>query len=238
MKSGVGYYNSVVERENAIADKANNLIDNYNQKATLANDWANRVTALEGSVTKEMYLELKRRNNEALKSGEIATSYINANFDSLDSKTSSAFLSVVAENKGKLGLQNQEIEIILNDIQKQDTQNKAIDEQNQKEAGIFSNANRLNDDYAWKLDLVTEIQQRTDALGNGAGRSYYVEWINRNNEAIYSGETLATYLEENRDVLDNGVTKNWASDLLTLIAKNKVTIERDNQGLNQVVNAP
>lgn len=101
--------------------------------------------------------------------------------------------------------------------------------------GIFNNANRLLDDYEWKLDLVDEIQNRTDALGNSAGKEYYIEWVRRNNEAIDAGERLATYLTENREVLDSGTTPKWASDALTWIAKNKVTFERDNQALEETI---
>lgn len=98
-----------------------------------------------------------------------------------------------------------------------------------KSRGIFDNAERLYEEYRWKLDLVTEIQQRADALGNEATREIYIEWQRRNNEAIDAGERLATYITENRYVLDQF----WTSDVLVLIAKNKVTFERDNQALEQ-----
>jgi hypothetical protein len=96
---------------------------------------------------------------------------------------------------------------------------------------IYSNANRLFGDYKWKLDLVTEIQQRTDALGKEATKEMYIEWERRNNEAIDAGERLATYITEHRDALDYY----WTSDVLVLIAKNKVTFERDNQALEQMI---
>lgn len=96
---------------------------------------------------------------------------------------------------------------------------------------IYSNANRLYEDYKWKLDLVAEIQQRTDALGKEATKEMYIEWERRNNEAIDAGERLATYITERRDVLDYY----WTSDVLVLIAKNKVTFERDNQELKQMI---
>lgn len=98
--------------------------------------------------------------------------------------------------------------------------------------GIYSNANRLYEDYKWKLELVIEIQQRTDASGAQAGRDTYVEWKRRNNEAIDAGERLASYITENRHVLDQF----WTSDVLVLIAKNKVTFERDNQALERKIN--
>lgn len=130
-------------------------------------------------------------------------------------------------------------------IQEQERQNqelqRKLQEQTQSEEkrmqGIFDNTKRLYEEYKWKLDLVTEIQTRTDALGTSASRDMYIEWIRRNNEAISAGEELASYITENRDILDNkGTIKNWASDTLILIAKNKVVFERDNQGLIEYIN--
>lgn len=100
--------------------------------------------------------------------------------------------------------------------------------------GIVDNANRLRDDYNWKLDLVTEIQKRTDALGTSATKEMYIEWKLRNKEAIESGERFSSYLTENRNALD----QKFVSDTLVLISKNKVTYERDNQNLEQIINAP
>lgn len=100
-----------------------------------------------------------------------------------------------------------------------------------KSQGIYSNANRLFGDYKWKLDLVIEIQKRTDALGSDAPKELYIEWKLRNNEAIEAGERLATYITENRQVLDYY----WTSDVLVLIAKNKVTFERDNKAIDQMI---
>ncbi len=102
-----------------------------------------------------------------------------------------------------------------------------------KTEGIISNTNRLYDDYKWKLDLVTEIQQRTDALGTAATKDMYVEWVRRDNEAIDAGERLATYITEQKSILN----QYWTSDVLVLIAKNKVTFERDNQALEQTINS-
>ncbi len=102
-----------------------------------------------------------------------------------------------------------------------------------KSRGIYDNANRLLEDYKWKLYLVQEIQQRTDALGASAAKDLYVEWKRRNNEAIDAGERLATYITENRDVL----SYYWTSDVLVLIAKNKVTFERDNQVLERKISS-
>ncbi len=99
--------------------------------------------------------------------------------------------------------------------------------------GIYDNANRLYDDYKWKLDLVSEIQARTDALGTDATKEMYIEWKLRDNEAIDAGERLATYITEHRDVLN----QYWTSDILVLIAKNKVTFERDNQAHEQTINS-
>lgn len=99
--------------------------------------------------------------------------------------------------------------------------------------GIYDNANRLYDDYKWKLDLVSEIQTRTDALGTDATKEMYVEWKRRDNEAIDAGERLATYITEHRDILN----QYWTSDILVLIAKNKVTFERDNQAHEQIINS-
>jgi hypothetical protein len=103
-----------------------------------------------------------------------------------------------------------------------------------RDQGIVDNANRLNDDYKWKLDLVAEIQKRTDALGTAATKEMYIEWKLRNKEAIESGERLASYITENRNVLD----QKWVSDELVFIANNKVTFERDNQNLEQIINSP
>ncbi len=71
-----------------------------------------------------------------------------------------------------------------------------------RDQGIVDNANRLNEDYKWKLDQVAEIQKRTDALGTAATKEMYIEWKLRNKEAIESGERLASYITENRNVLD------------------------------------
>lgn len=43
----------------------------------------------------------------------------------------------------------------------------------------------------------------------------------------------ATYITERRDVLD----QYWTSDVLVLIATNKVTFERDNQALERIINS-
>ncbi len=102
-----------------------------------------------------------------------------------------------------------------------------------KSQGILTNTKRLYEDYSWKLDLVKEIQQRTDALGTKATKEMYIEWKLRNNEGIEAGERLATYITEHRDVLD----QYWTSDILVLIATNKVTFERDNQALEQTINS-
>jgi hypothetical protein len=100
-----------------------------------------------------------------------------------------------------------------------------------KNQGIYDNTARLYDEYRWKLDLVAEIQQRTDAQGTEAPAEMYVEWKRRNTESIVAGERLATYIIEHRDVLNQF----WTSDVLVLIAKNKVTFERDNQGIEQKI---
>jgi len=106
-----------------------------------------------------------------------------------------------------------------------------IPENINKSQGVSDNAIRLYDDYKWKLDLVAEIQQRTDAQGTEAPVENYIEWKRRNNESIDAGERLATYIIEHRDVL----SQYWTSDILVLIAKNKVTFERDNQDIEQKI---
>ncbi len=103
----------------------------------------------------------------------------------------------------------------------------------ENKSGVYNNANRLFEDYKWKLDLVQEIQERTDALGANAPKESYVEWKRRNSEAIDAGERLATYITENRDAL----SYYWTSDVLVLIAKNKVTFERDNQVLERKISS-
>lgn len=100
-----------------------------------------------------------------------------------------------------------------------------------KNQGIYDNTARLYGEYKWKLDLVAEIQQRTDSQGAEATAGMYIEWKRRNNESIVAGERLTTYIIEHRDVL----SQYWTSDILVLIAKNKVTFERDNQGIEQKI---
>ena len=100
-----------------------------------------------------------------------------------------------------------------------------------KNQGIYDNTARLYEEYKWKLSLVAEIQQRTDAQGAEATAGMYIEWKRRNNENIVAGERLTTYIIEHRDVL----SQYWTSDILVLIAKNKVTFERDNQGIEQKI---
>lgn len=116
-------------------------------------------------------------------------------------------------------------------VQPLDYKGKEKTPDDNKSQGIYSNANRLFGDYKWKLDLVIEIQKRTDALGTDAPKELYIEWKLRNNEAIEAGERLATYITENRQVLDYY----WTSDMLVLIAKNKVTFERDNKAIDQMI---
>lgn len=116
-------------------------------------------------------------------------------------------------------------------VQPPDNKGKEKPSDDNKSQGIYSNANRLFGDYKWKLDLVIEIQKRTDVLGTDAPKELYVEWKLRNNEAIDAGERLATYITENRQGLDYY----WTSDVLVLIAKNKVTFERDNKALDQMI---
>lgn len=127
----------------------------------------------------------------------------------------------------------------LQELAAEQEKQRTLQEQSEQEKinGIFDNAKRLYEDYIWKLNLVSEIQGRTDAFGASASRDMYIEWFRRNTEAITAGEALATYITENRDVLDNkGTIKNWASDTLVLVAKNKVTLERDNQALIGIIN--
>lgn len=100
--------------------------------------------------------------------------------------------------------------------------------------GIVDNANRLKEDYDWKVEQVTEIQKRTKALGTTATKEMYVEWKFRNKVAIESGERYASYINENRNALD----QKWISDTLVIISQNKVNYERDNQILDQIINAP
>ncbi len=94
---------------------------------------------------------------------------------------------------------------------------------------IFGNANRLNSAYNDAISLVTEIQQRCDAMGALVTRSCYLEWMNRNSNAITAGERLASYTRENVNVLNSGTPPNWGSDLLARISLNKERMERDNQ---------
>ncbi len=102
---------------------------------------------------------------------------------------------------------------------------------NSIEVDIFGNANRLNSAYNDAISLVSEIQQRCDAMGALVTKSCYLEWMNRNANAISAGERLASYARENVNVLNSGTPANWGSDLLARISLNKERIERDNQVL-------
>ncbi len=110
-------------------------------------------------------------------------------------------------------------------------QGNTINTQTENAQGVVDNTNRLKLDYYWKLELVGEIQKRTDALGTSATKGHYVEWKLRNNNAIDAGERLATYITEHFKELD----AKWASDTLSFIAMNKVTLLRDNQSLEQTI---
>lgn len=83
-----------------------------------------------------------------------------------------------------------------------------------KTTEIFNNAKRLHDDYAQKLK---------------AGNKF---------EAITAGEKLAEYLEENREILDNGTTTNWASDVLIWINANRLLYDYERKAKsNNITNA-
>jgi hypothetical protein len=103
------------------------------------------------------------------------------------------------------------------------------------EVDIFGNANRLNSAYNDAISLVSEIQQRCDAMGALVTKSCYLEWMNRNSNAITVGERLASYTRENVNVLNSGNPANWGSDLLARISLNKERMDRDNQVLFQSV---
>ncbi len=140
-------------------------------------------------------------------------------------------ITIIIGISGCLGPYNiNEVEKRTPDINKTQVEPSSVIEKNQ---GIFDNAKRLYEDYEWKLALVTEIQNRTDALGTSATKDMYIEWKRRNNEAIDTGERLATYITEHKDILN----QYWTSDILVLIAKNKVTFERDNQALEQTIDS-
>lgn len=213
-----GFNEGVKDNTKEIVDNANRLQKEYNQKIDAVNDIQNRVNAMGKSATKEMYIEWKQIIDEALTSGEKTASYINNNLNVLEPKSASAFLTIIAGNKVKFESQNRVLEKVINDWDKTN--------------GAVSNANRLRDEYNDKLNLVTEIQKRVDALGSSATKSMYVEWRYRNNAAIDAGERLATYLNENFNVFEAKIT----SDLLSTIAKNKERLERDNQNLEQIIN--
>lgn len=100
--------------------------------------------------------------------------------------------------------------------------------------GIVENTNILNEEYILKLEQVAEIEKRTDALGTAATKEIYKEWKLKNYIAIESGERYASYITENINALD----QKWVSDILVLISKNKVNLERDNQNLEQIINSP
>jgi hypothetical protein len=106
---------------------------------------------------------------------------------------------------------------------------------NSVEVDIFGNANRLNSAYNDAISLVSEIQQRCDAMGVLVTKSCYLEWMNRNSNAITAGERLASYTRENLNVLNSGNPANWGSDLLARISLNKERIDRDNQVLFHLV---
>jgi hypothetical protein len=106
---------------------------------------------------------------------------------------------------------------------------------NSVEVDIFGNANRLNSAYSDAISLVSEIQQRCDAMGALVTKSCYLEWMNRNANTITAGERLASYTRENVNVLNSGNPANWGSDLLARISLNKERMDRDNQILFHLV---
>ncbi len=96
-----------------------------------------------------------------------------------------------------------------------------------KASDVSGNLKRLENDYEDKLNLVDEIQKRTDSLGSSAKKADYSEWRLRNSEAVDSGEHLASYIREHLNELNSGK----CTDLLVLLATNKERLERDNQAL-------
>ncbi len=96
---------------------------------------------------------------------------------------------------------------------------------------VAGNANRLKNEYQDKLNLVDEIQKRTDALGSSAGISYYVEWANRNGAAILAGDQLSSYIQEHVKDLNT----EWTVNAVSWVSTNKERLSRDNQGLIQTI---
>ena len=210
-----------------IVDHADSLMDDYDSKIELIKNLGARADALGSEVTKEIYLELKLKNDAATKSGEELATYITENRDVLDETWVSDTLVLISENKVNMERDNDELDQLIADVEKQVSTNN-------KNQGIADNANRLKDDYDLKLGQVEEIQKRTDVLGTEATNEMYIEWKLENKAAIDSGEKLASYITENRDALD----EKWVSDTLVLIATNKVNHERDNDELEQLINTP
>lgn len=98
-----------------IAEHGNKLMEGYNQKVNETNAF---VTVLNNTYAgtlapKNVYIEMKLKNDELLKLGDEIVLFINENFDSLDPKTSSDFLAVIAENKGRFEMQNRFIDEVL-----------------------------------------------------------------------------------------------------------------------------
>lgn len=210
-----------------IVDHSDSLMDDYDSKIELIKDLGARADALGSEVTKEIYLELKLKNDAATKSGEEFATYITENRGVLDETWVSDTLVLISENKVNMERDNDELDQFIADVENQVSTNN-------KNQGIVDNANRLKDDYDLKLGQVEEIQKRTDALGTEATKEMYIVWKLENKATIELGEKLTSYITENRDALD----EKWVSDTLVLIATNKVNHERDNQELEQLINTP
>lgn len=96
---------------------------------------------------------------------------------------------------------------------------------------VAGNADYLKNEYQDKLNLVDEIQKRTDALGSSAGISYYVEWANRNGAAILAGDQLSSYIQEHV----NDLNTEWTVNAVSWVSTNKERLSRDNQTLVQTI---
>jgi predicted DNA-binding protein YlxM (UPF0122 family) len=113
----------------------------------------------------------------------------------------------------------------------------AINESQINSSGIAANqeiidyANQLLENYEWKLNIIKELQNRTDLLGSEASKDAYInDMKNKYNEAIDNGDALAAYINENRDKLEEP----RASDILLWIAKNKAISENNIEDLKNL----
>lgn len=100
--------------DNAITDSANKLIHDYEQKMELAGNTETNIKNAGDKATKQMYIDLKNQYEDILKAGEKTAAYINEYRDTLEPKSSTSMLTVIAENKIRLEAAVKNVEQIIN----------------------------------------------------------------------------------------------------------------------------